>query len=69
MDITQTNLAAEVCAIHWQVAQGTSLENIYFIMSSDPASTQQGVSFVPPHRFVVLIWLDLYGKWFWWLDL
>lgn len=43
MDITRTQLDAQVCAIHWQVAQGTSLENIYFIMSSAARSTQQGV--------------------------
>lgn len=48
IDITRTALSAEVCAIHWQVAQGTSLENIYFFMSSDPASTQQGVHVYPP---------------------
>ncbi|TGO46551.1 hypothetical protein BCON_0318g00010 [Botryotinia convoluta] len=43
MDITRTQLNAQVCAIHWQVAQETSLENIHFIMSSEEGSTQQGI--------------------------
>ncbi|TGO77641.1 hypothetical protein BELL_0097g00130 [Botrytis elliptica] len=43
MDITRTQLNAQVCAIHWQVAQGTSLENIHFVMSSEEGSTQQGI--------------------------
>ncbi|TGO33454.1 hypothetical protein BHYA_0245g00070 [Botrytis hyacinthi] len=43
MDITRTQLNAQVCGIHWQVAQGTSLENIHFIMSSEDGSTQQGI--------------------------
>jgi hypothetical protein len=41
MDITRTDPAAYVCAIHWQVAQGTSLENIEFYMSQDAGTTQQ----------------------------
>ncbi|XP_014555283.1 carbohydrate-binding module family 50 protein [Bipolaris victoriae FI3] len=43
MDITQTRWDAYVCAIHWQVAQGTSLENIEFHMSFDEKTTQQGI--------------------------
>lgn len=43
MDITRTNQDAYICAIHWQVAQGTSLENIEFYMSQDAATTQQGI--------------------------
>jgi hypothetical protein len=41
MDITRTNPLAYVCAIHWQVAQGTSLENIIFYMMQDNITTQQ----------------------------
>jgi hypothetical protein len=33
IDITRTNADASVCGIHWQVAQGTSLENIEFYMT------------------------------------
>ncbi|OBT56198.1 hypothetical protein VE04_02872 [Pseudogymnoascus sp. 24MN13] len=43
IDITQTQWDAQVCAIHWQVAQGTTLENIEFYMSQDPNTTQQGI--------------------------
>ncbi|KAJ5639538.1 uncharacterized protein N7484_007400 [Penicillium longicatenatum] len=43
MDITRTDPNAYVCAIHWQVAQGTSLENIEFYMSQAAGNTQQGI--------------------------
>jgi len=43
IDITRTQWDAMVCAIHWQVAQGTTLENIEFHMSHDPQTTQQGI--------------------------
>ncbi|KAK2750071.1 hypothetical protein FQN57_004563 [Myotisia sp. PD_48] len=46
IDIRLTNPYAYVCAIHWQVAQGTSLENIVFYMlfnSDVPHNTQQGI--------------------------
>ncbi|KAB8225907.1 pectin lyase-like protein [Aspergillus novoparasiticus] len=43
MDITRTDPNAYVCAIHWQVAQGTSLENIDFYMMQDDTTTQQGI--------------------------
>ncbi|KAI2907774.1 CAZyme family GH55 [Aspergillus niger] len=43
MDITRTDPNAYVCAIHWQVAQGTSLENIEFYMMQDGLTTQQGI--------------------------
>ncbi|CAG8390666.1 unnamed protein product [Penicillium salamii] len=44
MDITRTDQSAYVCAIHWQVAQGTSLENIEFYMVQNVAeNTQQGI--------------------------
>jgi hypothetical protein len=46
MDIRATPQWAYVCAIHWQVAQGTSLENIAFI-STTPSeydgTTHQGI--------------------------
>lgn len=44
MDIRLTNPTAYVCAIHWQVVQATSLENIEFYMqynSDIPVNTQQ----------------------------
>ncbi|KAJ5710984.1 hypothetical protein N7488_005140 [Penicillium malachiteum] len=43
IDITRTDQHAYICAIHWQVAQGTSLENIYLYMTQDAETTQQGV--------------------------
>ncbi|KMU92585.1 exo-beta-1,3-glucanase Exg0 [Coccidioides immitis H538.4] len=43
MDIRRTDPNAYVCAIHWQVAQGTSLENIEFYMMQDDKTTQQGI--------------------------
>lgn len=41
MDITRTDPNAYVCAVHWQVAQGTSLENMIFYMMEDGTTTQQ----------------------------
>lgn len=41
VDVTRTPQDAYVCGIHWQVAQGTSLENMVFYMSQDAATTQQ----------------------------
>lgn len=41
MDITRTDPTAYVCAIHWQVSQGTSLENIDFYMMQDDTTTHQ----------------------------
>ncbi|KAL6401099.1 putative glucan 1,3-beta-glucosidase [Ilyonectria robusta] len=46
VDIRPTPAAAQVCGIHWQVAQGTSLENVHFYMvkpKDDPSTTQQGI--------------------------
>ncbi|KAL6229037.1 pectate lyase superfamily protein-domain-containing protein [Aspergillus navahoensis] len=46
IDIRPTDPFAYICAIHWQVAQGTSLENIEFYMlynSDVPGNTQQGI--------------------------
>ena len=46
IDIRLTDPSAYVCGIHWQVAQGTSLENIEFYMlynSDVPENTQQGI--------------------------
>ncbi|OOF91492.1 glycoside hydrolase family 55 protein [Aspergillus carbonarius ITEM 5010] len=43
MDVTRTDPNAYVCAIHWQVAQATSLENIIFYMMQDGKTTQQGI--------------------------
>lgn len=46
MDIRLTDPYAYVCAIHWQVAQATSLENIEFYMlyNSEVAGNTQQVS-------------------------
>lgn len=44
VDIRPTPAAAHVYGIHWQVAQGTSLENVHFYMvkpKDDPSTTQQ----------------------------
>ncbi|OIW28355.1 pectin lyase-like protein, partial [Coniochaeta ligniaria NRRL 30616] len=41
VDITNTPSDAYVCGIHWQVAQGTDLQNIDFYMK--PGTTQQGI--------------------------
>ena len=46
MDITRTDPTAYVCAIHWQVAQATSLENIIFNMEISSTTTQQVIDFV-----------------------
>ncbi|RSL41294.1 hypothetical protein CEP53_012846 [Fusarium sp. AF-6] len=46
IDVRPTPAKAQVCGIHWQVAQGTSLENIHFYMTKpkdDPETTQQGI--------------------------
>ncbi|EKJ74240.1 hypothetical protein FPSE_05537 [Fusarium pseudograminearum CS3096] len=46
IDVRPTPASAQVCGIHWQVAQGTSLENIHFYMTKfkdDPKTTQQGI--------------------------
>lgn len=45
IDIRATAQDAEICGIHWQVAQGTSLENIDFYMTkpTDNAATTQQV--------------------------
>ncbi|CAK7227466.1 hypothetical protein SBRCBS47491_006577 [Sporothrix bragantina] len=43
VDIRATPQDAQVCGIHWQVAQASSLENIYFLQATDAATTQQGI--------------------------
>ncbi|KAL5617780.1 hypothetical protein FOVSG1_000002 [Fusarium oxysporum f. sp. vasinfectum] len=46
IDVRPTPADAQACGIHWQVAQGTSLENIHFYMTKfkdDPKTTQQGI--------------------------
>lgn len=51
MDIRLTDPGAYVCAIHWQVAQATSLENIEFYMqynSDNPGNTQQVRALINP---------------------
>lgn len=41
MDVRYTPLDARVCGIHWQVAQGTSIENVVFWASKSEGTTQQ----------------------------
>jgi hypothetical protein len=44
IDLRLTDPKAYICGIHWQVAQGTSLENIEFYMRYNvdtPGNTQQ----------------------------
>ncbi|KAF2480880.1 pectate lyase superfamily protein-domain-containing protein [Neohortaea acidophila] len=43
IDITQWNGGMNGAAIHWQVAQATSLQNIIFELSPNEGTTQQGV--------------------------
>ncbi|KAH8895965.1 pectin lyase-like protein [Thozetella sp. PMI_491] len=43
LDISASPLYAYVAAIHWQVGQATSLQNIKFIMSTVPGNNQQGM--------------------------
>jgi hypothetical protein len=46
IDIRLTDPTAYISGIHWQVAQGTSLENIVFYMiynTDNPSNTQQGI--------------------------
>jgi len=41
IDITSTNAHASICAIHYQVAQATSLQNVELIAKT--GTTQQGM--------------------------
>ena len=43
IDISQWGGGLSGAGIHWQVAQATSLQNIVFQQSENPASTQQGI--------------------------
>ncbi|EEY19831.1 glucan 1,3-beta-glucosidase [Verticillium alfalfae VaMs.102] len=43
LDMTSAPLQAYVAAIHWQVAQATSLQNIKFVMSTVAGNNQQGM--------------------------
>lgn len=43
LDITNAPLNAYVAALHWQVAQATSLQSIKFVMSTVPGNNQQGI--------------------------
>ncbi|KAH8816524.1 pectate lyase superfamily protein-domain-containing protein [Xylogone sp. PMI_703] len=43
IDISDTDPNAYVAALHWQVAQATSLQNINFVSSEDSSTTQQGI--------------------------
>lgn len=78
MDIRLTDPGAYVCAIHWQVAQATSLENIEFYMlynSEVPANTQQVIwgthgdkTYLGGELAYIFFRIgDLYGKRVWWL--
>ncbi|KAK8098917.1 LysM domain-containing protein [Apiospora kogelbergensis] len=75
MDIRLTDPSAYICAIHWQVAQGTSLENIEFYMrynSDTPGNTQQGIymengsgGFLADLTFVGGISVQIHWDWAW----
>ncbi|OQE19278.1 hypothetical protein PENFLA_c019G10317 [Penicillium flavigenum] len=41
VDITRTDQGAYVCAVHWQVAQGSSLKELEIYMTQDASTTQQ----------------------------
>ncbi|KAL2372532.1 hypothetical protein RJZ57_003006 [Blastomyces gilchristii] len=43
IDITATNQGAYVAALHYQIAQATSLSNVDFIVSTEPGTTQQAI--------------------------
>ncbi|KAK6535009.1 hypothetical protein TWF281_006307 [Arthrobotrys megalospora] len=43
IDITSAPKDKEIAALHWQVAQATSLQNIKFIMSTAAGNNQQGI--------------------------
>ncbi|KAH9223997.1 pectate lyase superfamily protein-domain-containing protein [Leptodontidium sp. 2 PMI_412] len=43
IDITDAPLDAYIAAIHWQIAQATSLQNMKFTMSTVPGNNQQGI--------------------------
>ncbi|KAI9306356.1 1,3-beta glucanase [Cunninghamella echinulata] len=43
LDTTQAPLEKVTTAIHWQVAQATSLTNLKFIMPTDPKTKHQGI--------------------------
>lgn len=42
IDITQARMT-DVAALHWQVAQATSIENVHFYMSSDADKGHVGI--------------------------
>ncbi|KAM0211010.1 hypothetical protein ACHAQD_010475 [Fusarium lateritium] len=57
IDVRPTPSDAQVCGIHWQVAQGTSLENIHFYMKKfkdDPKTTQQASSIIFIHMGIYM---------------
>lgn len=62
---------AYVCGIHWQVAQGTSLENMVFYMSQDEATTQQlsisSLKLQPKNLYLNFSSGSIHGKRQWWL--
>ena len=61
IDIRATPQNAQVCGIHWQVAQATSLENVYFWMT-DPSvnsATTQQVSIAMTALHLLDSWDDL----------
>lgn len=42
IDITQTTVA-NAAGLHWQIAQATSLTNVFIVASKNPATTQMGI--------------------------
>lgn len=43
IDITATDQGAYVAALHYQVAQATSLTNVRFVVSQQSGTTQQAI--------------------------
>jgi hypothetical protein len=70
IDLRLTDPKAYICGIHWQVAQGTSLENIEFYMrynSDTPGNTQQVCrvrEFGLHEHFADTSSGHLHGKWY-----
>jgi hypothetical protein len=48
IDITGTDQGAYIAALHWQVAQATSLLNINFISTTSASTTKQGICMSTP---------------------
>lgn len=70
IDLRNTDTTAYICGIHWQVAQGTSIENVTFYMQYNgdvPGNTQQVKHLETMQQnktnYANYILGHLYGKW------